>query len=145
MMSRSLERKVTLPLLSVHGALTLGKQLLAAAEPLESHPSFLAIALLRLDDALRTLRGLVQYRNQLLGQRPSRQQKLRADVNVHAAVDETLAAMRAYLTRVAAIADENEPETTELSRALFAPAAAWETRYGEHIGATARLRQLAVA
>lgn len=141
-MNRTAPRKVTLPLLSVHGALTLGKQLIAVAEPLEDHPRFLQEPLSRLDGNLRGLRGAVQYRIQLQTAHPTRQQKLRADVSVHQALDEVLSAMRSYVLRVAVIADEEEAETTELARTLIAPVVAWELKYGGHVGTHRRTRRL---
>jgi hypothetical protein len=56
-----------------------------------------------------------------------------------------LGAMRSYVVRVAAIADEQEPETAALARRLITPVAQWEMKYGEHVGSHRRARHVAAA
>ena len=119
---------VPLPRLSVHGALTLGSNLIAAAEPIEERPAFLASSLLRLDESVRELRGAVQYRSQLQISRPTRQQRARAEVEVHCALDGVKAGVRSYALRVAVMVDDCAPETVSLARTLIAPLVEWERR-----------------
>jgi len=132
-MPRPDPKQVSLPPLSVQGALTLGNQLLAVAEPIEDQPAFISEALYRLDDAVRALRGAVQYRRQLDLAYASRQQRLRAEVNVAGAHHVALSALRSHVLRVADIVDEQEPSTLPRAQALLEPVVAWELRYGAHV------------
>ena len=112
---------VPLPPLSLHGALSLGGSMLRAAEPIEDRPGFLIGPLLRLDEAVRELRGAMQVRGQLRLAHPSRQQYARADVEAQSALDNLLAALRSYLLRVAILAEDDLPETAAMARVLVAP------------------------
>lgn len=123
-----LKHPVPLPHLSIPGALTLARELLAAAEPIEKRPAFLAAALMRLDDAVRELRGAMQYKSQLVQSRPSRQQRARAEVESQFALDAVKGAIRSYALRVSVIVDESLPETVDLARHLIAPLVEWERR-----------------
>lgn len=116
------------PHLTVHGAITLGTHLLAAAEPIEERPAFLAAALMHIDDVVRELRGAVQYRSQLDTCRPSQQQRSRAEVEVSCALDAVKGAIRSYAVRVAVVVDDAVPETVSLAHTLIQPLVDWEQR-----------------
>ena len=146
-MAQALPHPVLLPPLSIHGALTLGTSLLSCAEPVERRPIFLVAPLLRLDESLRELRGAIQYRSQLQLQSPSRQQRARADVDAHVALDAVLSAMRSYVLRVSIIVDDTLPETVALAQMLLMPLVDWEMRHQASVATesqiSARMRMAA--
>jgi hypothetical protein len=55
----------------------------------------------------------------------------RTDTDIRTRLLATLDAVRDYATRVAAVADPDEPGSAELSDALLRPLTAWESRTGE--------------